>query len=226
MTDQMSLSLGRRTAAEFVGTAFLLMAIVGSGIMAERLSGGNVAVALLANSVAIGGALVALILTFGPLSGAHFNPIVTFSELFFGGIDRRSAAAYLLAQLSGAFVGTGCANLMFESPIFTISQKNRTGFAQFFAELIATFGFLTAIFVCKRWRKDHVPLVVASYIVAAIWFTSSTSFANPAVTIARTVTDTFTGIRPADAPQFLIAELVGAAAAISFAKWLNQSKKI
>ncbi len=214
-------NLARRTAAEFLGTAMLLGAVVGSGIMAERLAGGNVAVALLANTIATGAALVALILTFGNISGAHFNPAVTTADALEKGISGRDALAYIAAQITGAFAGVAAANVMFELPVFFVSQKVRTGGAQWFSEFVATFGLLAVIWGCVRLRSAIVvPFAVAAYITAAYWFTASTSFANPAVTLARSMSDSFAGIRPVDAPGFIIAQLSGAIAATLLFRWL------
>ncbi|HEY7869679.1 MAG TPA: MIP/aquaporin family protein [Methylomirabilota bacterium] len=216
-----SASLGRRLAAEAIGTALLLAAVVGSGIMGERLAGGNVAVALLANTVATGAALLALILTFGPISGAHFNPAVTLADAAQGGLAWPEAAAYLSAQVTGAFAGVAAAHVMFELPLFFASTHARAGAAQMFSELVATFGLLAVIWGCVRGGSPAmVPFAVAAYITAAYWFTASTSFANPAVTLARSATDTFAGIRPADTPGFIAAQLVGAAAATGLFRWL------
>lgn len=209
-----------RFAAEFVGTAFLLMAVVGSGIMGERLSGGNVAIALLANTVATGAALVALILTFGPISGAHFNPAVTLVDASQRGIPWREVPAYIVGQLLGAFLGVASAHLMFALPLYSASTHARSGASQVFSEFIATFGLLSVIWGCSRLRSSVVPFAVGAYITAAYWFTASTSFANPAVTLARAATDTFSGIRPTDVPSFILAELVGAAAATALFRWL------
>lgn len=214
-------NLARRVAAEATGTALLLATVVGSGIMGERLAGGNVAVALLANAVATGAALVALILTFGPTSGAHFNPAVTVAFASQGGVSwRRDVPAYIAAQIIGAFAGVGAANIMFDLPLFFISRKARGGGSQLFSEFVATFGLLAVIWGCARLRSAAVPFAVAAYIVAAYWFTASTSFANPAVTLARTLSDTFAGIRPVDAPGFIGAQLLGAAAATLLFRWL------
>jgi glycerol uptake facilitator-like aquaporin len=214
-------TLLRRLAAECLGTAMLLAAVVGSGIMAERLAGGNVAVALLANTIATGAALVALILTFGRISGAHFNPAVTISDAFLKGISWRDAAGYVFAQITGAIIGTGAANLMFELPVFFASNKTRTGAAQWLSEFVATFGLLAVIWGCSRLHNAVVvPFAVAAYITAAYWFTASTSFANPAVTIARSMSDSFAGIRFADAPAFIAAQFLGAFAATFLFKWL------
>lgn len=216
----MKYGLARRLAAEAVGTSFLLAAVVGSGIMAERLAGGNVAVALLANSIATGAALVALILTFGQISGAHFNPAVTLADAFEGGLAWRDALLYILAQVAGALAGVASANLMFGLPLFFASHRARNGGAQLFSEFVATFGLLSVIWGCSRLRSQATPFAVAAYITAAYWFTASTSFANPAVTLARAASDTFTGIRLADAPGFIFAQLLGAAAATLFFRWL------
>ena len=214
-------SLGRRLTAEAVGTALLLAAVVGSGIMGERLAGGNVAVALLANTIATGAALVALILTFGPISGAHFNPAVTLGDAAQGGLAWSDVPPYLAAQGLGAFAGVAAAHLMFELPLFFASGHVRAGPAQMFSEFVATFGLLAVIWGCARARPAVVvPFAVAGYITAAYWFTASTSFANPAVTLARSATDTFAGIRPADAPGFIVAQLLGAAAATGLFRWL------
>ena len=228
----MKQTLARRVVAEAIGTAMLLAAVVGSGIMAERLAGGNVAVALLANTIATGAALIALILTFGTISGAHFNPAVTVCDAWCKGISWRDAFAYIAAQTVGAFAGVAAANVMFELPVFFASQKGRTGAAQWFSESVATFGLLAVIWGCSRLRSSIVvPFAVAAYIVAAYWFTASTSFANPAVTLARSMSDTFAGIRPADAPGFIIAQFLGAAAATALFRWLapigkNEAEKI
>jgi len=216
----MRANLARRTVAEGLGTAMLLATVVGSGIMAERLAGGNVAVALLANTIATGAILIALILTFGGISGAHFNPAVTVCNAWQGGISRRDAFAYIVAQTVGAFLGVAVANIMFELPVFFASQKIRTGSAQWFSEFVATFGLLTVIWGCARLHSAAVPFAVAAYISAAYWFTASTSFANPAVTLARSMSDTFAGIRAADAPGFVIAQFAGAIAATLLFRWL------
>jgi glycerol uptake facilitator-like aquaporin len=200
--------------AEFLGTAFLLAAVVGSGIMGERLANGNAAVALLANSIATGAMLVVLIVTFGPLSGAHFNPLVTLVMAYENGTARREVFQYLGSQVAGALAGVAGANVMFGLPPFSFSQHVRSGGAQAFSEFIATFGLLTVILVCGKFRSTSLPFVVACYITAAYWFTASTSFANPAVTLARALTDTFSGIRPSDVPLFILAQAVGAALAV------------
>ena len=214
------MTLGRRIAAEAVGTAMLLAAVVGSGIMGERLAGGNVAVALLANTLATGAALVALILTFGPISGAHFNPAVTLADASQGGVSWSDAGTYVVAQVIGALAGVAIADLMFGEPAFALSQHVRAGPAQLLSEFVATFGLLSVIWGCSRLRSAAVPFAVGAYIMAAYWFTASTSFANPAVTVARSLTDTFAGIRPGDAPGFIMAELVGAAVATALFRWL------
>jgi glycerol uptake facilitator-like aquaporin len=206
--------------AEATGTALLLAAIVGSGIMGERLSGGNVAIALLANSIATGAALVALILTFGSISGAHFNPAVTLADASQGGLRWRDVPGYVGAQVIGAFAGVAAANMMFGLPVFFASVRVRSGPAQLFSEFVATFGLLSVIWGCARLRSAAIPFAVAAYIVAAYWFTASTSFANPAVTLARAATDTFAGIRAADAPGFIAAQLIGAFVATVLFRWL------
>ncbi|MDT5270493.1 MAG: hypothetical protein QOH49_2679 [Acidobacteriota bacterium] len=213
-------SLPRRLTAEGVGTAMLLATVVGSGIMGERLSRGNAGLALLANTLATGAALVALILTFGPVSGAHFNPAVTLADASQGGLPWREVPGYLVAQVLGAVAGVAAADVMFELPIFFISKKTRAGGAQMFSEFVATFGLLAVIWGCARLRSAAVPFAVAAYITAAYWFTASTSFANPAVTLARSLSDTFAGIRPADVPGFVAAQLLGAAAATALFRWL------
>jgi glycerol uptake facilitator-like aquaporin len=211
--NKQSLDLLRRAIAEAVGTAFLLAAVVGSGIMAERLAGGNQGLALLANTVATGAALVALILTFGHISGAHFNPAVTLADASQGGISWRDVPAYVGAQIVGAFAGVAAANVMFGLPIYFASHHARAGWRQTFSEFVATFGLLAVIWGCSRLRSNATAVAVAAYIMAAYWFTASTSFANPAVTLARSASDTFAGIRPVDTPGFIVAELLGAATA-------------
>jgi glycerol uptake facilitator-like aquaporin len=219
--SRLKIDLTRRLVAEAVGTALLLAAVVGSGIMGERLAGGNLAVALLANTVATGAALVALIFTFGSISGAHFNPAVTLADASQGGLPWRDVPLYITAQVAGAFAGVVAAHVMFEVPLFFASRHARSGPAQVFSEFVATFGLLAVIFGCARLRADAVPFAVAAYITAAYWFTASTSFANPAVTLARSATDTFAGIRPADAPAFVVAQLLGAGAATALFGWLT-----
>jgi glycerol uptake facilitator-like aquaporin len=216
----MTASLPRRLTAEFVGTAFLVAAVVGSGIMGERLAGGNVALALLANTVATGAALVALIMTFGPISGAHLNPAVTVADAMEGGIRWSETPAYISAQIAGGISGAIAAHLMFSLPLVSLSRHSRSGPAQVFSEFVATFGLLSVIWGCSRLRSTTVPFAVGAYITAAYWFTASTSFANPAVTIARCLSDTFAGIRPADVPLFAGAQFVGALAATWLFRWL------
>jgi glycerol uptake facilitator-like aquaporin len=213
-------NLRRRAVAEGLGTALLLATVIGSGIMGDKLAGGNVAIALLANTLATGAGLVALILTFGPISGAHFNPAVTLADASQGGLPWRDVPAYLAAQVTGAFAGVGIANFMFEKPIFFASTHQRSGVAQMVSEFVATFGLLAVIWGCARRRTGAVPFAVGAYITAAYWFTSSTSFANPAVTLARAASDTFAGIRPIDVPGFIAAQLLGAAAATATFRWL------
>ena len=217
----MKLPLANRVVSEAVGTALLLATVVGSGIMAERLAGGNVAIALLANTIATGAGLVALILTFGPISGAHFNPAVTLADAIQGGLSWRDVPAYLLAQVLGAFGGVVTAHVMFEEAVFSASQHVRSGSSQLVSEFVATFGLLSVIWGVSRRHSQFVPFAVGTYITAAYWFTASTSFANPAVTLARAATNTFAGIRPVDAPGFIIAQLVGAAAATALFRWLH-----
>lgn len=216
----MGTDLGRRAAAEALGTAFLLAIVIGSGIMGERLAGGNVAIALLANTLATGAGLVTLILTFGSVSGAHFNPAVSIADATQGGLPWREVPAYVLAQCAGAFVGVAIAHGMFGEPVFFASQHVRAGAAQLLSEFIATFGLLATIWGTARTRPSAVPFAVGAYITSAYWFTSSTSFANPAVTLARAASDTFAGIRPLDVPGFVLAQLVGAAAATALFAWL------
>lgn len=212
--------LSRRLAAEALGTSFLLATVVGSGIMAERLAGGNVALALLANTLATGAGLVALILVFAPVSGAHFNPAVTLVEAWQSRLPWREAPAYVAAQLLGAYAGVATAHGMFELPVFDASEHMRSGPAQWLAELVATFGLIMVIRGCARSRPAAVPAAVGAYITAAYWFTSSTSFANPAVTLARAATDSFSGIRPVDVPAFIAAQLAGALTAALVMEWL------
>jgi glycerol uptake facilitator-like aquaporin len=207
--------LARRAAAEAVGSALLLAAVVGSGIMGERLSGGNAGLALLANSLATGAALVVLLLVFGPVSGAHLNPVVT---LAFG--RRADVPAYLAAQTAGAVAGVVLANLMFDLPAVQLSGRARGGAAQWLSEAVATFGLLATVAGVSRSRPAAVPFAVGAYVTAAYWFTASTSFANPAVTLARSLSDTFAGIRPADVPAFVAAQVAGAAAAVGLCRWL------
>ncbi|HET9392647.1 MAG TPA: MIP/aquaporin family protein [Candidatus Rubrimentiphilum sp.] len=212
--------LAKRAVAEALGTALLLAAVVGSGIMAERLSGGNVAIALLANTLATGGVLLAIILTFGAISGAHFNPAVTLADALHGGFRWREVPVYITAQIAGAIAGVAIANVMFAQPVFFASHHARHGFPVLLSEFVATFGLLAVIWGCVRAGNNATPYAVSAYIVGAYWFTASTSFANPAVTIARSLSDTFAGIAPGDIGGFVIAELVGALAATALFAWL------
>ena len=212
--------LSRRLVAEGVGTGFLLCAIVGSGIMAERLAGGNEALALLANTVSTGAVLVTLILTCGPISGAHLNPAVTLAAGIEGGLPASEMGAYVLVQIVGGVLGVLVANAMFELPIVTFASKIRAGPHQLLSEFVATFGLLSIIWGCSRLRSTAVPFAVGAYITAAFWFTSSTSFANPAVTLARSLSDSFAGIRLTDTPSFIGAQLLGAVAATLLFRWL------
>jgi glycerol uptake facilitator-like aquaporin len=207
-------SLVHAASCEFVSTGLLLIGVVGSGIMAQRLCGGNVGLALLANAIATGGALVALILAFGPQSGAHMNPVVTLAAALTNDLRWRFVAAYLPAQVAGAVAGVWIAHVMFDLPILQLSQHVRTGIGQWVAEAVATFGLLVTIWGCRAHRAPVTAFAVAAYITGAYWFTASTSFANPAVTVARALTDTFAGIRPADAPGFILAECIGLLAAL------------
>lgn len=211
--------LARRLAAEFIGTAFLLATVVGSGIMGEALSGGNDAIALLGNTIPTGAILVVLILVFGPISGAHFNPAVTLTFLIRREIAPGHAAIYVLVQIAAALLGVYVAHVMFGEPAFAASQHARTGIGQWTGEFVATFGLIAAILGCLRSRPDAIPYAVGLFITAGYWFTSSTSFANPAVTIARSLTDTFAGIRPEDAPLFIAAQLIAAIVATLVFAW-------
>jgi glycerol uptake facilitator-like aquaporin len=224
----MTFGLWRRATAEAIGTAMLLAAVVGSGIMGERLAGGNTAIALLANTLATGAALVALILAFGEISEAHFNPVVSLASAWQGDLGWRDVPVYVAAQILGAFVGIAAAHVMFSLPVFSASRHIRAGGAQLFSEFIATFGLLAVIRGCGRFRSQAVPFAVGAYIAAAYWFTASTSFANPAVTLARSLTDTFAGIRPVDAPGFILSQLAGAAAATMLFRWFhgNETKPV
>jgi glycerol uptake facilitator-like aquaporin len=212
-------SLAQRTVAEWLGTAFLLAAVVGSGIMAQRLAGGNGALALLCNTIATGAILVVLILIFGPLSGAHFNPAVSLAFALCGDLPWSTATLYLIAQVLGAVVGVWAAHLMFELPIWQASATVRTGPGQWFAETVATFGLLLTVLGCVARAPAAMPYAVGLYITSAYWFTASTSFANPAVTIARSLSDTFAGIAPASVIAFIAAQLVGMLAAVTLARW-------
>jgi glycerol uptake facilitator-like aquaporin len=214
------MTLARRLVAEGLGTALLLAVVVGSGIMAERLAGGNIAIALLANTIATGAGLVALILMFGTISGAHFNPVVTLSEAWQKNIPAADILPYVTVQIVGAFAGVAAAHAMFGEPLYFASEHVRTGAAQWWSECVATFGLIGVIIGCSRSRPAMTPFAVAAYITAAYWFTASTSFANPAVTLARAASDTFVGIRPVDTPGFILAQLAGAAAATLLFTWL------
>ena len=210
----------RRAVAECLGTALLLAVVVGSGIMGDRLAGGNDAIALLGNTIATGAGLIVLIHMFGPISGAHFNPAVTLTFLLRGEADRKTAILYVTAQMAGALMGVLIAHAMFAEPLFQISTKLRPGLAQGFAECVATFGLIGTIISTQRSRPEFSPVAVGLYITAAYWFTASTSFANPAVTIARSLSDTFAGIAPASAPMFIAGQLVGTLAAVGLFEWL------
>ena len=222
MTD----SLSRRLGAEFTGTAFLLATVIGSGIMAERLAGGNVAIALLCNTIPTGAILVILITMFGPISGAHFNPAVSLVFRLKGQLDNRLFVLYTMIQVTGGVVGVWAAHLMFEETVLQLALKERTGLSQWFAEAVATFGLVMTIVIIVRVRSEAVALGVGLYITAAYWFTASTSFANPAVTVARGLSDTFAGIRPEDIVPFVLAQVVGAVAAHLYCLWqLGGSRK-
>jgi len=216
----MNFTLRSRAVAELLGTAFLLAAVVGSGIMGERLAAGNVAIALLANTLSTGAILVVLILTLAPISGAHFNPAVTLAMSVTGDLPWREAPVYLASQVAGALVGVASAHLMFGLPVFFASNHPRHGAAQLWSEFVATFGLIFVIWCCSRFRPSATAYAVGAYITAAYWFTASTSFANPAVTLARAASDTFAGIRPADAPAFIAAQLAGAWAATALFRLL------
>jgi glycerol uptake facilitator-like aquaporin len=213
-------SLSQRTAAEGLGTAFLLAAVVGSGIMAQKLAGGNGALALLCNTLPTGAILTVLILTFGPLSGAHFNPAVSIAFALRRELPWPDAATYIMAQIIGGLIGVWTAHLMFELPVWQVSLNVRTGAGQWLAEFVATFGLLLAILGCAARMSAAIPYAVGLYITSAYWFTASTSFANPAVTIARSISDTFAGIAPLAAPGFILAQLAGMLAAVTLARWL------
>ncbi|MEO6218188.1 MAG: MIP/aquaporin family protein [Sphingomonas sp.] len=216
----MNVTLPRRLVAELLGTALLLAIVIGSGIMGERLAGGNVAIALLGNTIATGAGLFVLIHMFGPISGAHFNPAVTLAALIGRGTDARTALAYVAAQISGAVLGVWGAHAMFAEPLLQVSTKLRDGPALAFSEFVATFGLIGTILATQRSRPDATPAAVGLYIVSAYWFTASTSFANPAVTIARSLSDTFAGIAPVSAPLFIAAQLTGTVAALALFGWL------
>jgi glycerol uptake facilitator-like aquaporin len=211
----------RRLVAEFAGTLFLLAAVVGSGVMGERLAGGNVAIALLANTFATGAALVAIILAFGPISGAHLNPAVTLADAWTGGVRWREVPGYIAVQLGGGLTGVAAAHAMFGVPVYSLSTHVRSGVGQGFSEFVATFGLLAVIWGCVRSNPAAVAYAVGAYITAAYWFTASTSFANPAVTLARALTNTFSGIRPVDVPAFVCMQLLGAFCATALFKWLS-----
>jgi glycerol uptake facilitator-like aquaporin len=216
-------SYTRRLAGEALGTLFLLATVVGSGIMAERLAGGNIAIALLANTIATGAILVVLILVFGPISGAHFNPAVTLTFVLRQEMSWQTGGVYILVQILAGIIGVWIAHAMFGEPIFMLSTKVRFGFGQWLAEAVATFGLVATILGCLRHRAEAIPYAVGLYITAAYWFTASTSFANPAVTIARSLSDTFAGIAPVHMPAFILAQLVGAAAAALVFQWMAKS---
>ena len=220
------MSAARRFMAEGLGTAALLATVAGSGIMGDRLSGGNIAIALLANSLAAGCMLAVLILILGPVSGAHMNPVVTLAAASQGELPWHRVPGYIAAQLAGAVSGVVIAHRMFGLPALAVSSHVREGGAQLFSEFVATFGLLAVVWGCARTRPGAVPAAVALYITAAYWFTASTSFANPAVTLARTLTDTFAGIRPADAPGFIAAQFLGAAAATLLFRWLMPASNL
>ncbi len=214
-------TLSQRAVSEALGTALLLATVVGSGIMGETLAAGNVGIALLANTIATGAGLVALIMTFGPVSGAHFNPVVTLVSALGRELPWRDVPTYIVAQVSGAFVGVATAHVMFEQSLFSASSHARTGASQLVSEFVATFGLIAVIWGSSRRQPSHVPFAVGAYITAAYWFTSSTSFANPAVTLARAASNTFAGIRPQDAPGFIFAQLLGATGAWALLRWLG-----
>ena len=216
-----SFSFTRRFASEFLGTALLLATVVGSGIMGENLAGGNVAIALLANTIATGAALVVLITLFSSVSGAHFNPAVSLVFALRRELPPREAALYTLVQIAGGIAGTLLAHLMFAAPLFEASTHIRTGPSQWFAEIVATFGLVAIILGGLAAQRSAIPWLVGLYITAAYWFTASTSFANPAVTIARSLTDTFSGIRPADVGGFIASQLIGMALAVALFRWSN-----
>jgi glycerol uptake facilitator-like aquaporin len=220
-----SIGLARRAVADGLATAFLLAIVVGSGMMGERLAAGNLALTLLANSIASGAGLIALILAFGPISGAHLNPIVTLSEAWRGSFPWPDVPAYLAAQTAGAIAGVAAAQLMFGDPVFSVSHHSRAGLAQVFAELVATFGLVVVLRGASRMGNPASAISVGLYILAAYWFTSSTSFANPAVTLARALTDSFTGIRPLDVPGFLLGQAAGGSGAILFLRWVDAPER-
>jgi glycerol uptake facilitator-like aquaporin len=216
----MNISLARRVVAEFLGTALLAATVIGSGIMADRLANGNVALVLLANTIATGAALVALILAFGGVSGAHFNPVVTLMDALEKGLPWIETPHYVVGQILGGIIGTVVAHLMFALPVASLSRHIRSGPSQVFSEFVATFGLISVIWGCSRLRSNAVAFAVGAYITAAYWFTASTSFANPAVTIARCISDTFAGIRPIDVPWFVTAQFLGGITATMVFRWL------
>src|SRR5665213_3755546 len=216
----MKMSLARRVVAEFTGTAFLVAAIIGSGVMGGRLANGNIALALLANTIATGAALVALIFALGGVSGAHFNPVVSLMDAFERGLPWKQTPHYVIGQVLGGITGAIVAHLMFGLPLVSLSSHARSGPQQVFSEFVATFGLVSVIWGCSRLRSNAVPFAVGAYITAAYWFTASTSFANPAVTIARCLSDTFAGIRPSDVPLFVVAQFLGGLAATLVFGWL------
>jgi glycerol uptake facilitator-like aquaporin len=216
----------RSFAAEFIGTAFLLAAIVGSGIQAEHLASGNTAIALLANTIATGAALIALVATFASMSGAHFNPLVSFAEAMLGRLRWKLALLHTVGQITGGIFGVVLAHVMFELPVVSLSQHTRSGSGQWLGEVVATFGLITVILNVAKHRSSSIAVAVAAYISAAYWFTSSTSFANPAVTIARSLSDTFTGIRPSDAPAFVLCQFTGATLAVLVFRWFEMSGRV
>lgn len=218
-------TLSRRMVAEFLGTAFLLAVVVGSGIMAANLSGGNTGLALLANALATGAGLYALILIFGPISGAHFNPVVTISEVLHGRLPASNALGYISMQVVGAVAGVMAAHLMFDLPLVTYSEHVRVGGSQWWSECVATFGLLAVILSTAKHRPEVTPAAVAAYITSAYWFTASTSFANPAVTLARALTDTFAGIRPSDTAGFIAAQVVGMLLAVGVFGWVMKVRE-
>ena len=217
------ISLPRRLSAEAIGSAFLLCIVIGSGIMAERLSGGNIAIALLANTLATGTGLIVIILIFAPVSGAHFNPVVSIAKAWQGQLSWKVVPGYVLAQVIGAFVGVAAAHVMFNLPLFSASLHARSGYSQGFSEFVATFGLLATIIACDKQRPTITPFAVGAYIMSAYWFTASTSFANPVVTLARSVSNTFAGIRPEDTIGFIVAQLTGMLVAIILFRWLLRS---
>ena len=216
----MKFNLARRALAEFLGTAFLLAIVVGSGIMGEKLSQGNLAIALLANTLATGAGLVFLILTFGGISGAHFNSVVSLAEAWRGNLAWKDVPIYLVTQILGGIFGVGVANYMFELPVFFASTKLREGNSQLVSEFVATFGLLAIIQAGTKFKPNFVPFMVAAFITSAYWFTASTSFANPAVTIARSLSDTFAGIAPNDVLPFIVAQIAGATVSVLIFRWL------